>query len=1408
MTTSSSPVPCETCTLETRPVTSSAENQSARISDIKHRVEIMWIARIAQKWALLVSLVAIAFVFPGLLQAQEFAPIPALNFSTTFGGDNPLAQMITIHSTGANFNFTAAATTNSGGSWLTITPSAYGYGVPTPYAITVSANPAVTLAAGTYTGQVIVKPASGSETPLTIPVTLVVHAPTAAYFDQIAGGLTFTLETSGDAPPGQALQIRNGGAGTLAWTASTSTADGGGWLSLSTSSGTAPSNLTVGVTLAKLPGIGLTAGTFTGQVVLKSSGDTVTVPITVIVGPSIFRQINPLNFNKTFAGANPVSQVITLASTGSQFTFSASTQNSTGGSWLTISPSAYGYGVNTPETITVGVNPAVTLAAGTYVAEVIVNSEDGTQGFSIPVTLTVNPPTAAFFDNVAGALDYSMETDGELPPSQELQIRNAGTGTLAWTASTNTADGGSWLSVSAVSGTAPSNLSAIVNPKDLPGNGLVAGTFVGEVLLQSSGNRVTVPVTFTVGANVFRQVNPLNFTKVYGGANPLPQVITVASTGTNFPFNAVTVNSTGGSWLQINPSAYGYGINTPQAITVSVNPAITLAAGTYSSEIVVESEAGGQALTIPVTLTIEPTTATFFDALPGQITFSMLTKGNPPPPQVLPIRNAGEGTLDWTAATSTSDGGAWLTISSASGAAPSDPTVSVIPANLPGGGLVAGTFNGQVLLQTNGNQVSIPVSMVVGASVFGQINPLSFTMVYGGANPLPQVITVASTGVNFPFIASTASSTGGNWLTISPSAYGYGINTPQAVTVSVNPAVTLAAGTYSSQVIIRSADGTQSLTVPVTLAIQAKTATFFDSLPGQLSFSMVTSGSAPPAQPLEIRNAGAGALSWTASLSTADGGAWLAISAASGTAPTAPLVSVIPSKLPGGGLTAGTFTGQVILAAGADRVTIPVTMVVGASVFRQVNALDFNMTYGGANPLPQLINITSTGTNFPFIASVANSTGGSWLKINPSAYGYGIDTPQNLIVSVAPSATLAAGTYSAEIIVESSAGSPSMVIPVTLTVNLPTTTFFDDMPGGVSFFQATGGANPAAQTLPIRNAGTGTLDWTATATTSDGGAWLTISAAAGTAPSSLTVSLKSANLPGKGLTAGIFNGQIVLKSGTGRETIPIAVVVGANVFKPLTPLSFSKPYDGSNPAYQVLTVASTATNFAFLGLGASANGGSWLTINPGAYGYGINTPEAVQVSVDPATTLAPGSYVGEVIFTSAAGDQGMVVPVTLTIDTSGATATPAFTPPGGSYSNTQTVTITDSTRGAAIYYTLNGTTPTTASTVYSAPISVTASETIKAIAMAPGYAQSAVGTAVYTLTAPTAATPIPTQTVTIAEATAGANVYYTTNGSTPTTSSTKYTGPIVFTTSTVLKFIAVAPNYIQSAVRTVTVTVQ
>jgi len=79
-------------------------------------------------------------------------------------------------------------------------------------------------------------------------------------------------------------------------------------------------------------------------------------------------------------------------------------------------------------------------------------------------------------------------------------------------------------------------------------------------------------------------------------------------------------------------------------------------------------------------------------------------------------------------------------------------------------------------------------------------------------------------------------------------------------------------------------------------------------------------------------------------------------------------------------------------------------------------------------------------------------------------------------------------------------------------------------------------------------------------------------------------------------------------------------------------------------------------------------------------------------------------------------------------------ATPTFSVPAGTYSAAQTVTISDTTPGATIYYTTNGSTPTVNSTVYKGAITVSVTETIRAIATATGYSQSAVATAAYTIT--------------------------------------------------------------------------
>ncbi len=83
-------------------------------------------------------------------------------------------------------------------------------------------------------------------------------------------------------------------------------------------------------------------------------------------------------------------------------------------------------------------------------------------------------------------------------------------------------------------------------------------------------------------------------------------------------------------------------------------------------------------------------------------------------------------------------------------------------------------------------------------------------------------------------------------------------------------------------------------------------------------------------------------------------------------------------------------------------------------------------------------------------------------------------------------------------------------------------------------------------------------------------------------------------------------------------------------------------------------------------------------------------------------------------------------------------ATPSFSAPSGTYTSAQSVTISDATSGATIYYTTNGTTPTTASTVYTGAITVDSTETLEAIAAASGYSNSPVATATYTINLPPA----------------------------------------------------------------------
>ncbi|HHV74959.1 MAG TPA: glycoside hydrolase [Thermoanaerobacterium sp.] len=82
-------------------------------------------------------------------------------------------------------------------------------------------------------------------------------------------------------------------------------------------------------------------------------------------------------------------------------------------------------------------------------------------------------------------------------------------------------------------------------------------------------------------------------------------------------------------------------------------------------------------------------------------------------------------------------------------------------------------------------------------------------------------------------------------------------------------------------------------------------------------------------------------------------------------------------------------------------------------------------------------------------------------------------------------------------------------------------------------------------------------------------------------------------------------------------------------------------------------------------------------------------------------------------------------------------ATPVFSPAGGTYTSAQNVTITCATKGATIYYTTDGTNPTVNSPIYSGPINISTTTTIKAIAIAPGMTNSEIASATYTISSST-----------------------------------------------------------------------
>ena len=253
--------------------------------------------------------------------------------------------------------------------------------------------------------------------------------------------------------------------------------------------------------------------------------------------------------------------------------------------------------------------------------------------------------------------------------------------------------------------------------------------------------------------------------------------------------------------------------------------------------------------------------------------------------------------------------------------------------------------------------------------------------------------------------------------------------------------------------------------------------------------------------------------------------------------------------------------------------------------------------------------------------------------------------------------------------------------------------------------------------------------------------------------------------------------------------------------------------DGTFTEMATTPLISVDTASPFLLVSADFNGDgvpdlSLLTAGTTTASILLTEPtETASASVSGIAPVGAGTHNVEA---SYAGNSSYPASASATTALTAAMAPVVFSPAQGTYTTVQSVTLSESIPGATIYYHAYGSLNTNGYVPYTGPIALNigGTDTISAYASETGYMEVPDTVSTYTMNLPAAAAPkfslaagnyAGAQTVTITDALAGATIYYTTNGTTPSMSSAVYTGPIAVSSSETLVATAVASGYSMSA---------
>ncbi|HEV8145301.1 MAG TPA: hypothetical protein VGP79_02920 [Bryobacteraceae bacterium] len=432
----------------------------------------------------------------------------------------------------------------------------------------------------------------------------------------------------------------------------------------------------------------------------------------VLVNPPTFQVSgNTLAFTAP-AGSVAIDQTITVSGSIPGIPFNVSLSNSP---WLSVTPTS---GIM-PATLRITSNPAA-LGAGTQTGTVTISAANTTPT-SIPISVRLTTtaagqpslavkPTSMVFPFVQNAA----------AATRPLTVLNQGGGSINFNLATSTSSGGSWLRVSATSGTVAAFASTNINVTADPAR-LSVGVYSGSITLTSTNpaQSVTFAVTMTISAvqqTILIPQTGLTFFAVQGGGQTLPQFFNILNTGAGqMPFTVRASTASGGNWLAANPSNGTSDVNSPivPAIRVDVNPG-TLGPGIYSGTVQVTAPgADNNPQFVSIFLNVLPPGSRVGPLVqPSGIIFSAVTGAGDPGSQNVTVQSLSTTPVTFRAACVT-EGGNWCKAVPLEGTVtPTQPLRIVVQPQV--SGLAPNVYRGTLTISfSDGTSRSVALLLVV-----------------------------------------------------------------------------------------------------------------------------------------------------------------------------------------------------------------------------------------------------------------------------------------------------------------------------------------------------------------------------------------------------------------------------------------------------------------------------------------------------------------------------------------------------------------------------------------------------------------------------------------------------------------------------------------------------------------------